>query len=66
MENFVIKYKPKGVEIKKPFTTEFAATDEVAAREYFQHFYRNGEIVSIEKVLVGIKSITYLCTEQTP
>jgi hypothetical protein len=49
MVNFIIKYRPKGIDLKKPFTTELAATDEDSAIEYFKHFYRNGEIVSIEE-----------------
>jgi hypothetical protein len=50
MVNFFIKYKPKWVDTKKPFTTDVMAVDEEAARAYFKDFYPSGEIVSIKKV----------------
>jgi hypothetical protein len=47
MRNFTIKYQPKGIKLSRPFTTNVCAVDEDAAKAYFAHYYRSGEIVSI-------------------
>jgi hypothetical protein len=47
MRTFIVQYQPKRIKLSRPFTTTIYAVDVDAAKAYFAHYYRSGEIVSI-------------------